>query len=100
MFNFTSFVFFWVVLLHLQSVVLGLTMLGLGAQDMILHPHPFRTQARSVGQKCLLWVMAAEHTQGTKGPNGVAGESLQFVALTRAFIRLPGELRRLNQVVA
>lgn len=87
-------------LLHLQSVVLGLTMLGLGAQDMILHPHPFRTQARSVGQKCLLWVMAAEHTQGTKGPNGVAGESLQFVALTRAFIRLPGELRRLNQVVA
>lgn len=87
-------------LLHLQSVVLGLTMLGLGAQDMILHPHPFRTQARSVGQKCLLWVMAAEHAQGTKGPNGVAGESLQFVALTRAFIRLPGELRRLNQVVA
>lgn len=87
-------------LLHLQSVVLGLTALGLGAQDMILHPHPFRTQARSVGQKCLLWVMAAEHTQGTKGPNGVAGESLQFVALTRAFIRLPGELRRLNQVVA
>lgn len=87
-------------LLHLQSVVLGLTALGLGAQDMILHPHPFRTQARSVGQKCLLWVMAAEHAQGTKGLNGVAGESLQFVALTRAFIRLPGELRRLNQVVA
>lgn len=87
-------------LLHLQSVVLGLTALGPEAQDMILHPHPFRTQARSVGQKCLLWVMAAEHTQGTKGPNGVAGESLQFVALTRAFIRLPGELRRLNQVVA
>lgn len=46
--------------------------------------------------------MAAEHAQGTKGLNGVARESLQSVALTRkiAFIRLPGELRKLSQVVS